>query len=250
MSERLASFFILSGSALVFVIVWYLSIVIVRRDLRRRQVRNLERRVWTITAAALPLFGFALYLFVYLLRGYFTPEPPLPEDDFSHADGTPEAGGLFAAQASVEPPFARTVDAHDLAALPASGSSTGAATGASVYAEDVERTPATVPVIYKPLTGNFGLYVSQGPHAGLVFDLAPLPQRIGRGPEVTIPLDADLNVSRTHAEIYEWMGTLRVRDLGSIHGTLVNGVPVTDQAILPGDRLSVGGTMLILRELP
>ena len=246
MSERLASFFILSGSALVFVLVWYLSVVIVRRDLRRRQVRNIERRVWTIVTVALPLFGFALYLFIYLLRGYFTPEPPLPEGGSPQAAYPAEANVVFSSRAGAEPQKDRTFDAKDLAVLPA----TGATAGSAVVDEDVERTPSTVPVVHKPLNGNFALLVSQGPHTGLMFDLAPLPQRIGRGPEVTIPLDADLNVSRAHAEVYEWMGNLRVRDLGSVHGTLVNGVPVTDHAILPGDRLSVGGTMLILREIP
>jgi pSer/pThr/pTyr-binding forkhead associated (FHA) protein len=83
-----------------------------------------------------------------------------------------------------------------------------------------------------------------------VFELSPLPQRIGRGPEATIPLDADLNVSRSHAEVYEWKGLLRIRDLGSTHGTLINGVPVTDQSFNLGDHVSVGGTLLVLRELP
>lgn len=84
---------------------------------------------------------------------------------------------------------------------------------------------------------------------GQQFILDSLPARIGRGPEAGVALDADLNISRKHAEIYEWNGMLRIRDLGSMHGVQVNGIPASDQVLSPGDRISLGGTVFILREL-
>lgn len=248
MSERAVSFFLLSGSALVFLVVWFLSIVVVRRDLRRRNTREIERRAWTIAAVGLPLFGSAMYLFVQVLRGYFSPVEPAREAAHEAAARDLEQ------EAAVEPaapdlPFVEIEDALRLPENPTPVYAPVPANGKAVPgAPEVEQTPSTVPVVYQPLAGNYGLYAAQGPHAGEFFQLSPLPRRIGRGPDAAIALDADLNVSRTHAEIYEWMGQLRVRDLGSVHGTLVNGVPVTDQSILPGDRISVGGSMLIVRE--
>jgi pSer/pThr/pTyr-binding forkhead associated (FHA) protein len=47
-------------------------------------------------------------------------------------------------------------------------------------------------------------------------------------------------VSRVHCEVSDLNGTLVVRDLGSKHGTYVNGQKVTQAPLLPGDRLTVG----------
>jgi pSer/pThr/pTyr-binding forkhead associated (FHA) protein len=110
-------------------------------------------------------------------------------------------------------------------------------------------TPETIQAPYQSLKAQYSLFVVLGPLQGQHFLLKSIPLRIGRGPEVGIALDADLNVSRKHAEIYEWNGRLRIRDLGSSHGILVNGVAVNDQALSPGDRITLGDTVLILREL-
>jgi pSer/pThr/pTyr-binding forkhead associated (FHA) protein len=97
---------------------------------------------------------------------------------------------------------------------------------------------------------RYSLLAIQGPLAGQQYILKSLPALIGRGPDASVALDADLNVSRRHAEIYEWNGMLRIRDLGSMHGTQINGVMAGDQALTSGDRITMGGTVLILRELP
>lgn len=235
MSDRLSSLLILSGGVLVFLVVWGMSVVIVRRDMRRRGAGTRERRVWTAAAVVLPLVGFALYLFYYVLRGYFTPA----------AAGA--AGTQVAPEDRAPSSENGEDDTREVVFLPATG---GSKMHEAAPASELEFTPATMPVARRAVSGRYALFVAQGPHKGQTFELAPLPQRIGRGPEASIPLDADLNVSRSHAEVYEWMGLLRIRDLGSTHGTLINGVPVSDQAFNLGDHVSVGGTQLVLRELP
>ena len=42
------------------------------------------------------------------------------------------------------------------------------------------------------------------------------------------------------SEIDEIAGTLVVRDLGSTHGTFVNGLEVTEAHLMPGDKLTIG----------
>lgn len=244
MSERLTSFFILLGGALTLLALWYLSVMFVRRDTRRRAMGAVERRAWIAAAALLPLIGFALYLFTHLLRGYLNVVPEAEDE-----------GRITA----VKP---RPVDWP--AEIPqTSGDTFGGAEAASAGAEayqNEQTVPAaalaggpgekTEVVPHRPLRGRYLLVASQGPYAGQQFDFRRLPLRLGRGGDANIALDDDLNVSRSHAELYAANGSLRIRDLGSTHGTQVNGVPVADQAVQPGDRISIGGTTFILRELP
>lgn len=65
------------------------------------------------------------------------------------------------------------------------------------------------------------------------------PATIGRGPDASVRLD-DLWVSRRHCKIDEVDGKLIVQDLGSKHGTWVNGRRVTESPLLPGDELNIG----------
>ena len=67
------------------------------------------------------------------------------------------------------------------------------------------------------------------------------PAMIGRGPDAEVRLD-DRWASRHHCEIDQVDGTLVVRDVGSRHGTFVNGESVRSARLLPGDRLTVGAT--------
>lgn len=66
-----------------------------------------------------------------------------------------------------------------------------------------------------------------------------LPAVVGRSPAVDAPVN-DCWVSRRHCELDESNGVLVVRDLHSSHGTLVNGEPVAEANLWPGDRLTVG----------
>lgn len=74
-----------------------------------------------------------------------------------------------------------------------------------------------------------------------VIALAELPLLIGRSPLAKIRLD-DTFVSRCHCEIEEVAGAPIVRDLGSTHGTLVNGQAVIQSPLKLGDVLTIGGT--------
>jgi pSer/pThr/pTyr-binding forkhead associated (FHA) protein len=88
------------------------------------------------------------------------------------------------------------------------------------------------------------------PHAKLIvtgsavsrreIPLFEFPSRLGRSPAADICVD-DRWVSRDHCEIDCENESLVVRDLGSKHGTYVNGQPVTTYVQLhSGDELSVG----------
>jgi hypothetical protein len=71
------------------------------------------------------------------------------------------------------------------------------------------------------------------------------PVVIGRLPECTVVL-GDPNVSRRHAEIRHVGDAVVVTDLGSTNGTKVNGVPVREQHLASGDKITVGSTTLVL----
>jgi hypothetical protein len=223
MTERTSSWLILVGGVLVVLLLWYLSYLFVRRDTARRGMTPLRRKMWTAAAAGLPLFGFALYLFDQILKGYLSPPDPAAGE---------EPGRVTDVRRPADMPPARGV--------PATG-------GAASY-DHPGQTPSTVPAFHQMVSGRFLLKVTQGPHTGLEQRVDALPMIVGRGPEAGLALENDLNVSRAHAEIYEWAGSLRIRDIGSTHGTQVNGVPVNDQALNTGDRISVGGTTILLRE--
>lgn len=66
-----------------------------------------------------------------------------------------------------------------------------------------------------------------------------LPAVIGRGRGSTLQIPQAL-VSRQHCEAIEANGRLRVRDLGSLNGTFVDGVKVREADVMPGQTLTVG----------
>lgn len=68
-----------------------------------------------------------------------------------------------------------------------------------------------------------------------------LPAMIGRGAAAGVRLE-DPEISRSHCQIEELDGDLLIRDLGSTNGTFVNGLRVTEAALISGDRVSLGQT--------
>jgi pSer/pThr/pTyr-binding forkhead associated (FHA) protein len=70
-----------------------------------------------------------------------------------------------------------------------------------------------------------------------------LPAIVGRDAKAGVCI-ADQWVSRIHCQLYQHGGSLAVRDLGSKHGTFVNGMRVQETILLPGNRLSLGRTSL------
>ena len=76
--------------------------------------------------------------------------------------------------------------------------------------------------------------------------LSSLPVLIGSGPDAEIRLN-DHTVSHCHCRIDQIDGAFSVHDLGSVHGTFVNGTRITESPLMPGDVLSVGLRSFYLR---
>lgn len=71
---------------------------------------------------------------------------------------------------------------------------------------------------------------------------------IGRDTDVEVAPSADVLVSRRHAMITADTTGWRVRDLGSLNGTYLNGVRLEDSApLLPGDVVRVGSSALVVQ---
>ena len=62
--------------------------------------------------------------------------------------------------------------------------------------------------------------------------------------QIRIPL---ANVSRQHCELLIDAGSLVVRDLGSSNGTFLNGERVDQAKLSPGDTLTVGKAVFVIR---
>lgn len=69
--------------------------------------------------------------------------------------------------------------------------------------------------------------------------LNSFPVKIGRSRNADLPI-AHSQISREHCELYELDGAIVVRDNGSANGTFINGEPIFEEVLKPGDRLSVG----------
>ena len=90
----------------------------------------------------------------------------------------------------------------------------------------------------------FRLSVVSGPDSGRSFEVTAQRQLfVGRGAEASARL-SDASVSRQHCRIEFVNNTIHVHDTGSASGTFVNGVPITNQIIYPGDVLVLGDTHL------
>jgi hypothetical protein len=72
-----------------------------------------------------------------------------------------------------------------------------------------------------------------------VIPLEPGIYRVGTGSDCALILD-DPSVSEAHCEIEVAMDRVVVRDLGSAGGTSIEGVPILEEVLGPGQRLQVG----------
>ncbi len=87
------------------------------------------------------------------------------------------------------------------------------------------------------------IVVTAGPDKGRIFPLlVGEPLLVGRSQSTTTKL-ADPTVSRVHCEI-EWDGERAVLHNISTSGTLLNGKPVTQAELKPGDSFRIGSTDL------
>lgn len=89
------------------------------------------------------------------------------------------------------------------------------------------------------------LFVVRGRDQGRHFPLDPRVTRVGRDSSCEIRL-LDSEASRTHAELRPGAdGGFVLVDLTSSNGTLVNGNLITQHPLASGDRIEIGGTLLI-----
>lgn len=95
------------------------------------------------------------------------------------------------------------------------------------------------------------LHILAGPEQPRSFDLTAPDVILGRSAEATISLPNDPTISRRHARILRTAGQVTLEDLGSSHGTFINGARVTAPAILrPGATIVVGQTTLRYEQTP
>lgn len=210
-----------------FLILWAASIAFTFWDASRRKLPAGELIAWVALAAIIPLIGASAYLFSRALGAWFSPRSP----------GSTTAHKRTTWLKRVPEPEANsgTYLAADL--LP------------NTYATP---NPAGQQTQYNlPLDGNavalLYLKAIDGPHIGQEYPIFRLPAQIGRVPEAAVRLDQDLGVSRHQAEIYEHAGELRIRDLGSAHGTRRGGSKIVDRELEPGDQIQVGVTTLVVQ---
>jgi pSer/pThr/pTyr-binding forkhead associated (FHA) protein len=83
------------------------------------------------------------------------------------------------------------------------------------------------------------LVVVRGPNAGARLALVKEVTTAGRHPDADMFLD-DVTVSRRHAEFARVEGGFRVRDVGSLNGTYLNGERVDDASLTNGDEIQIG----------
>ena len=113
--------------------------------------------------------------------------------------------------------------------------------GIDVGALDPHHEIGELPLL-EPGTGM--LVVVRGPNAGARFLLDRDATTVGRHPDSDIFLD-DVTVSRRHAELARAEGGVRLKDLGSLNGSYVNGERVEDRVLATGDEVQIGRFKLL-----
>lgn len=89
-----------------------------------------------------------------------------------------------------------------------------------------------------PVDGGL-LVVVRGPIAGARLALAKETTTAGRHPQSDLFLD-DITVSRRHAEFIREGDGFKLRDVGSLNGTYLNGERMEEAALQNGDEIQVG----------
>ncbi len=88
------------------------------------------------------------------------------------------------------------------------------------------------------------LIVNPGTPQAWEIQLKPGANRIGRGDAADFQIPHP-SVSTTHCEITVTDQGVHFKDLGSTNGSFLNGAPVTESALQPGQRLQLGGIALV-----
>jgi pSer/pThr/pTyr-binding forkhead associated (FHA) protein len=87
--------------------------------------------------------------------------------------------------------------------------------------------------------GSAALLVRSGPQKNQKFILAGKNILLGRSDEANIVLD-DVTVSRTHALISKENNIWKITDKGSLNGTYVNFIRISDTKLSAGDDIQIG----------
>lgn len=97
---------------------------------------------------------------------------------------------------------------------------------------------------------KLSVLILEGPNKGLFQDIKDFPIRIGRLDENDLILNDDQYVSRYHCIIFLKNYSYFIKDLGSTHGTYINGIKINDEQKLDTykDVINVGKTTVIFTE--
>lgn len=86
--------------------------------------------------------------------------------------------------------------------------------------------------------------LKNGPAKGQTFEISDAPLNVGRDPTCTIQV-VDKGASRNHSEIFRIGEMCFIRDLESRNGTYVNESKIDEELLREGDRIQIGGTLLV-----
>lgn len=83
------------------------------------------------------------------------------------------------------------------------------------------------------------IFIARGANKGSRFLVTSEGATIGRNTTSSIFLD-DVTVSRTHATISKSEGNFILRDAGSLNGTYINNLSITEHTLVSGDEFQIG----------
>lgn len=225
--------------------IWAAMIVYVYWDSGRRGLNGRRQITWVLVSL-IPMAGFIAYLVVQ-------PEPARKGSAPSPVSARP-AANLPPAPAPAPNAKKRITMVKRPPAGPrelptfvvAEREPAADRTSLAEYRDPPTWVPAAAdlnPAAEKPA---YSVTITEGPHTGDHFSHIQLPAIIGRGPECAIPLDKDAGISRNHAEIYLVGERLWLRDLGSRHGTTLNGRSIDEAPLVPGDEIQLATSRLVV----
>ncbi len=113
-----------------------------------------------------------------------------------------------------------------------------------------ESIKANLPVEeVKGRNSHYFLEIIEGPDKGQSFSLQDAEVFIGRHGQCELVLQ-DPEVSRRHLKIAPGENGWWLDDLGSTNGSFVNGQRITHLKAVPGDRIQIGQSILVIQKSP